>query len=186
MNEPPIRISIATPCHERWDRMTATDRGAFCQVCSKEVVDFTAMTDAELLAYFEKGDIGCGKLRIDQLYQPPVVQPRYQLRSIFNAMLAVLLPFIGIKTVAAQTAPARSPQHHNVTATSQKADTAAKSQVSLREVQVLGSSRKYGNGIIGQLEIEQTPQQIATERHDTLIMLPPASEAHPDNHKKKK
>lgn len=186
MNQPPIRISIATPCHERWDRMTATDRGAFCQVCSKEVVDFTAMTDAELLAYFEKGDIGCGKLRRDQLYQPPVVQSCYQLRSIFHAMLAVLLPFIGIKTLSAQSALTRTPQHTHMTPTGQKAGATSQSPVSLNEVQVVGSSAKRGNFVQGVVAYEQPPQQIATERHDTLILLPSAPEAHPDSHKKKK
>ncbi|MBS1595356.1 MAG: hypothetical protein JST90_13650 [Bacteroidetes bacterium] len=50
-----LHLTIPTPCHERWDDMTATERGAFCHSCSKEVIDFSAMTDSELLSFFAGG-----------------------------------------------------------------------------------------------------------------------------------
>jgi hypothetical protein len=34
-------ISIKEPCHEDWSKMTATEKGAFCQKCALEVIDFT-------------------------------------------------------------------------------------------------------------------------------------------------
>jgi hypothetical protein len=35
-------ISINEPCHEDWATMTETQKGAFCQKCALEVIDFTA------------------------------------------------------------------------------------------------------------------------------------------------
>ncbi|MFT5777201.1 MAG: hypothetical protein ACI837_000132, partial [Crocinitomicaceae bacterium] len=59
-------ISIENPCSEDWSKMTATDKGAFCQSCSKEVIDFTGRAAPEirsLLAESMKKDKNvCGKI----------------------------------------------------------------------------------------------------------------------------
>lgn len=34
-------INIKEPCSEDWYKMTSTEKGAFCQSCAKEVIDFT-------------------------------------------------------------------------------------------------------------------------------------------------
>ena len=44
-----ITISIPEPCHEDWARMTATEKGKFCSVCTNEVFEFTFKTDVELV-----------------------------------------------------------------------------------------------------------------------------------------
>ncbi|MBS1622696.1 MAG: carboxypeptidase regulatory-like domain-containing protein [Bacteroidetes bacterium] len=62
-----LHLTIPTPCHERWDAMTATERGAFCHSCSKEVIDFSAMTDSEVIHWLEKHKTGCGRFRKEQL-----------------------------------------------------------------------------------------------------------------------
>jgi hypothetical protein len=49
-----LKISIPTPCHENWSGMTPENGGRFCGSCQKTVVDFTAMTDAEVLSFFVK------------------------------------------------------------------------------------------------------------------------------------
>ena len=67
MNRKSIEISIPTPCHESWDSMDTTERGAFCHSCQKEVIDFSAMTDREVVEYLSKHKDGCGKFRNDQL-----------------------------------------------------------------------------------------------------------------------
>ena len=47
-----LQLSIPEPCHENWHMMTPTQQGRFCNACSKEVVDFSMMTDTEVLNYF--------------------------------------------------------------------------------------------------------------------------------------
>jgi hypothetical protein len=43
-------ISIPTPCRESWAAMTPTAQGRHCAACATEVVDFTRMSEAEMLA----------------------------------------------------------------------------------------------------------------------------------------
>ena len=47
-----LQLSIPEPCHENWHTMTPTDQGRFCNACTKEVIDFSMMTDTEILNYF--------------------------------------------------------------------------------------------------------------------------------------
>jgi hypothetical protein len=69
--KPAIHLHIDTPCHENWAAMTPTDEGRFCQACTKQVVDFSTMTDQQILHFLSKasGNI-CGRLGNDQLSRP--------------------------------------------------------------------------------------------------------------------
>ena len=64
-----MRISIENPCHEDWQTMTPETQGRFCGACEKTVVDFTKMSDAEILHYFSKPSVEktCGRFRVEQL-----------------------------------------------------------------------------------------------------------------------
>lgn len=42
------KITIPSPCSENWNEMTPTEKGAFCQKCSLEVIDFTQKTPEEI------------------------------------------------------------------------------------------------------------------------------------------
>ncbi|MFZ5553518.1 MAG: T9SS type A sorting domain-containing protein [Bacteroidota bacterium] len=46
-------IHIPEPCHENWDKMTPVEKGRFCKVCSKEVVDFTNKKREEIISILE-------------------------------------------------------------------------------------------------------------------------------------
>ncbi|MEO9530945.1 MAG: hypothetical protein ABJG68_05520 [Crocinitomicaceae bacterium] len=41
-------ISIPSPCSEDWNKMTPTDKGAFCGKCQFEVIDFTGKEPEEI------------------------------------------------------------------------------------------------------------------------------------------
>lgn len=61
-------LSVAKPCHERWEQFTPTALGGFCNACHKNVVDFTRMSDEEVLAFFRTPPAqSCGRFRPDQL-----------------------------------------------------------------------------------------------------------------------
>jgi hypothetical protein len=64
-----IRLSIPEPCHENWSTMKPVEKGRFCGSCQKEVVDFTSMSDSQLIAFFKKPSTGsvCGRLFSDQV-----------------------------------------------------------------------------------------------------------------------
>jgi hypothetical protein len=46
-----LTLSIKEACHEQWKDMTPVEQGAYCGSCCRQVVDFTAFTDQELLDY---------------------------------------------------------------------------------------------------------------------------------------
>jgi hypothetical protein len=64
-----ILLQVPTPCHENWDTMTATQQGRFCNACSKQVVDFTNMSDADVLRFFaaRTEERTCGRVMSNQL-----------------------------------------------------------------------------------------------------------------------
>ena len=64
-----LQLQIPLPCHEDWDKMTALEKGKFCSSCQKPVIDFTGMSDAQLMTFFKKPSIGsvCGRFQEDQL-----------------------------------------------------------------------------------------------------------------------
>ncbi len=51
-----LQYKISRPCYADWAAMTETERGKFCGQCATEVVDFTRMTDAEIMDFFENYD----------------------------------------------------------------------------------------------------------------------------------
>lgn len=63
-----LNLSIPKPCSEKWSNFTPTTNGGFCTSCSKTVVDFTAMSDADIVQFLQqKTDHTCGRFRADQL-----------------------------------------------------------------------------------------------------------------------
>jgi hypothetical protein len=102
-----MQISIPTPCHENWDAMTASTNGRFCGSCQKEVVDFSAKTDAEILAFFEKYESPCIRIethRLDKplapLYTYPL--PRTPYRWYRPLITAALIATMSVTNVYAQ------------------------------------------------------------------------------------
>jgi hypothetical protein len=63
-----IQIQVPTPCHEKWEHMQPRAEGSFCNSCQKTVIDFTKMTDNQLMAYFKKPAANvCGRFYTEQL-----------------------------------------------------------------------------------------------------------------------
>lgn len=71
-----MKPCIPQPCHEDWNAMTEKEKGRHCDVCSKVVVDFTKMSDDEMIDYLQQHSTQktCGHFRNDQLYQTEKLQ----------------------------------------------------------------------------------------------------------------
>lgn len=64
-------FSIGSSCHESWQQMSATEQGRFCLNCQKEVIDFSSLSDEEVIGVMEKaGGSVCGRFRTSQLNRP--------------------------------------------------------------------------------------------------------------------
>lgn len=64
-----LQLTIPEPCHENWQHMTPTEQGRFCNSCAKEVIDFSTMTDIQVLNYFTNltNEKVCGRALPEQL-----------------------------------------------------------------------------------------------------------------------
>ena len=90
---PETAICLPQPCHESWASMTPTGVGRHCAACRDTVVDFTSMTDAEVVAFMRRYPrISCGRFRESQL-ERVLVAPAYTVvgwRRWLGATVAVL------------------------------------------------------------------------------------------------
>lgn len=90
------KITIPEPCNENWNEMTPTEKGAFCQLCSKEVKDFTKSTDQEILKVLEtsKENI-CGHVSSTQINRPLQGFPSYSkwFLPFATSFSIVIIPF---------------------------------------------------------------------------------------------
>ena len=93
-------FSVPKPCHENWDAMTPSEKGRFCSVCSKNVTDFTQMSNEEIVVYLRKnsGNGVCGRFRNDQLEEKVsinipnrVLFSQTKFRNIFLLALLVTM-----------------------------------------------------------------------------------------------
>lgn len=127
----PVYLAIAEPCHEDWARMTPTECGRFCQACQKEVLDFSDLAPADILAVLRAQPAGsvCGRIPLDTLAEsrhqaaaaarrvhwPAVPKLRRLLAALSLPLLAPALALAApapatVTQPAAPTAPARPPR----------------------------------------------------------------------------
>ncbi|MGH1384647.1 carboxypeptidase-like regulatory domain-containing protein [Kordia sp.] len=67
MKHPELIVQIPEPCHENWSNMSPTEKGKFCNVCTKEVIDFTSDSDEEIIKYLSNHESTCGRFHPSQL-----------------------------------------------------------------------------------------------------------------------
>ena len=61
-------LSIPEPCHESWEKMKSGEGGKFCEHCSKNVIDFSMMSDEQVLRVLQNNNDGlCGRFANQQL-----------------------------------------------------------------------------------------------------------------------
>ncbi|MGY6647531.1 carboxypeptidase-like regulatory domain-containing protein [Wenyingzhuangia sp. IMCC45574] len=76
-------LKIEKPCEEKWENMRSNQRGAFCNLCSKNVIDFTNLNHSEIQEILEssKGNI-CARITSEQSQHPfyqHEVEKKYKL-----------------------------------------------------------------------------------------------------------
>jgi hypothetical protein len=111
-----VNISIAEPCHENWDAMLEAEKGKFCLSCQKQVVDFSIMTDSEVLKFLASNTGStCGKFMNDQLDRT-IIQ-RKEAHFSWKYIMRFLLPaFLITNKAKAQMGMIAYRPHHTVPA----------------------------------------------------------------------
>jgi hypothetical protein len=88
------QLFIGEPCHEQWGDMRPDAGGRFCGSCRKTVVDFTMMSDQEVLAWLSgAGKSVCGRFMEDQLNRDlsPSRPPKRSRWAVWQFLLSGLL-----------------------------------------------------------------------------------------------
>ncbi|WP_298396610.1 carboxypeptidase-like regulatory domain-containing protein [Flavobacterium sp.] len=92
-----INIQINQPCSENFNTFSKTEKGGFCKSCNKSVIDFTKMSDEEIIKYFSDQKVKtCGLFLDSQLksYSDVAKQKLNPfLSSIFGLSLLSILAF---------------------------------------------------------------------------------------------
>jgi hypothetical protein len=108
-----IKIKIAEPCHENWDKMLDEERGKFCLSCQKTVVDFSRMTNEDIINYFEQnaGKSTCGRIAKHQ-HDTPISNYRKVITPWFNKYVAGFFMTLGFyHPLKSQTTGTATEQH---------------------------------------------------------------------------
>jgi CarboxypepD_reg-like domain len=97
-----FQLNIQTPCHEAWEDFKPTPEGGFCASCQKNVIDFSKMTESQLVAYFrdlptENQDL-CGRFRDDQLKKDYDINSWFPDWNISDKMLNYEVPITQFRT----------------------------------------------------------------------------------------
>lgn len=92
-----LTINIPDPCKQAWSDMAPVEDGRFCQHCQKKVIDFSAMTDKEIITTIHKGEKKlCGRFLPDQLGRTLVTDSprRHSLlpAAMFASLIAAIIP----------------------------------------------------------------------------------------------
>lgn len=100
-----IQIAIPEPCNEGWQNMTPVEKGRFCASCQKTVLDFTYLTDNEIINLVSKNDNLCGRISDSQLNRNLIQTKRTS--NYFGYLATSVLAFLGLgaESVVAQERP---------------------------------------------------------------------------------
>ncbi|MBK7883932.1 MAG: TonB-dependent receptor plug domain-containing protein [Chitinophagaceae bacterium] len=105
-------ITIDEPCHENWDLMIPTETGRFCSNCQKTVIDFSSLSDNEIIKIIEraKGKMLCGQFDTTQLNRI-MVETNMQTSNpkLYKILLSLML-LASAGNLSAQETPTPVPQ----------------------------------------------------------------------------
>jgi hypothetical protein len=90
-------------CNENWNEMTASVKGRFCANCCKTVVDFSTMSDKEILQVLTKAaGKTCGRFTEEQLHRPLSIEAPVISKGHKIYLSAFIPTFLFANTVLSQ------------------------------------------------------------------------------------
>lgn len=104
-----IRIQIPEPCSQSFEEMHPLPGGRYCDRCEKTVVDFTNLSDGEIVRIYQKrqGRV-CGVFRNDQLNRSMPLPMTFEKRNNWKAVAAFASALLFGNMAAGQSETANS------------------------------------------------------------------------------
>jgi hypothetical protein len=91
MDAKKYKVTLGNPCEFAWEKMTINGKGRHCSQCDKTVVDFTVMTDEEVVNYLFTHKNVCGHFNKSQLSRTMAVHiQKPKIKTYWPAIAAML------------------------------------------------------------------------------------------------
>ena len=95
-----ITIHLPDPCNENWDEMKPNGCGRFCAHCEKTVIDFTQMSDEEVVKIMMNATkTPCGRFDETQLNRPLLIPQKKSAKPFPNLLSKVAASLLLIQTL---------------------------------------------------------------------------------------
>lgn len=106
MKKQSYKLNIENPCGQDWDLMTQNHIGKYCSHCSKTVIDFTSLSDKEVLDIISQtSDKVCGRLTKEQIDRPFLYKQPMAFSKFYNLLTGIILLFTSEKAFANERNP---------------------------------------------------------------------------------
>jgi hypothetical protein len=87
------KIVIKEPCSENWNKMSKTEKGAFCSKCNKEVINFKGKPTKQILKTIKESSKSvCGKIESYKLNTEYIIKPTKQ-KALIIFSISLLFSF---------------------------------------------------------------------------------------------
>ena len=84
-------LNINNPCNQDWKSMTKSNTGKFCSNCSKTVIDFTLLTDQEIIKIVEQTPKLCGRLNQQQINRSLETKQQTNNSRLYKTLTGLVL-----------------------------------------------------------------------------------------------
>jgi len=107
-------LSIPKPCTQNWEDMGVAAQGRFCQHCQKTVVDFTRLSDKEILERLYSASNICGNFDNQQLafLNTTLTATTHSSKISWKRLSVAAAAFIGFLSITKVEAKAKVPVEH--------------------------------------------------------------------------
>lgn len=95
-------ILVSEPCSEDWNSMIAVEKGRFCAVCEKTVVDFSLYTKDELIRYIKKEGKLCGRVP-SKYIETELIDPISSKGVKLNGIIATAINLLVLTTATSMS-----------------------------------------------------------------------------------
>jgi len=106
-------ISVPQPCTQQWANMQSNHDGRFCDSCQKTVVDFSTLSNSEILTMLASTSQICGRISENQLYslneQVQIPQRYFSLKRM--GIAAAMVSFLSLIKAEAKVIMPKATYH---------------------------------------------------------------------------